>query len=94
MINWHIIDSIKNGTIKYRAGDEVQVFRRKKNGYPKGLEDDVTYYVLEDNGDTVTISKNRAEHLKKFATSFKRIHKTFLINKAALRDIKIKLILK
>jgi hypothetical protein len=43
----NIRDLIKRGIIQHCVGDEVIVFHRKSNGYPRSLKDDVIYYVKQ-----------------------------------------------
>ena len=42
---WKISDMIKKGMISYQLDDEVVLFRRKSNGYPSGIKDDIEYTI-------------------------------------------------
>ena len=48
--NW-LTDKIKRGIPIFSIGEFVIVFRRKRNGHPKALEDGVVYIVEEFNGE-------------------------------------------
>lgn len=79
---WKLKDQIKNGTIEYEVGEKVIVFRRKSNGYPKVLKDDIEYPVFKVDGDSLWIT------LLPSSVGI-RINKCFLISRSKLRDFKI-----
>ena len=47
----NIKDQIKSGKISFNVGDEVICFRRKPNGHPRGIKDNVVYTIKEVNDD-------------------------------------------
>ena len=87
MINWLIENLIKKGEISFELNEEVVLFKRKKNGYPNNISDDLVYIVDEIEGDYLFIYEKDSKNMYK-------IHKTYMINKETLRDIKINHILK
>lgn len=87
MINWLIENLIKKGEISFELNEEVVLFKRKKNGYPNNISDDLVYIVDEIEGDYLFIYEKGSKNMYK-------IHKTYMINKETLRDIKINHILK
>ena len=79
---------IKDGSVKYNIGDEVIIWRRKRNGYPKFLKDNVVYIITNILPDGHLLLKNDSD------VYFKpKIHKKYVINKSLLRDIKLDYIL-
>jgi hypothetical protein len=89
--NWCTIDDIKRGKIDFIAGDEVMFFRRKSNGYPKGLNDDDFYIVRKKENDSLIVAKHSLDGVG-FLQPIK-VHKTYMISKRFLREIKINNIL-
>lgn len=82
-----IDDLIRSGSVTYNIGNEVIVYRRKKNGYPKFLKDDI-FYIITDiltDGHLYLRESNK--------NSPKKVHKKYVINKSILRDIKLDYIL-
>lgn len=90
MDNWIIRDKIKRGLISYHVGETVVLFRRKKT-YPK-LEDDVEYTIQSIENDFLFVRKNNPNGLG-YSQPIK-VHKTYVISKSGLRDIKIDILLK
>lgn len=79
---------IKDGSVKYKIGDEVIVYRRKRNGYPKFLKDNVVYIITNILPDGHLLLKYDSDvYLKP------KVHKKYVINKSLLRDIKLDYIL-
>lgn len=78
---------IKDGTVKYNIGDEVIVYRRKRNGYPKFLKDNVVYIIADILPDGRLRLSDGNFYLKH------KVHKKYVINKSLLRDIKLDYIL-
>jgi hypothetical protein len=82
-----IDDLIRSGSVSYNIGDEVIVYRRKANGYPKFLKDDVVYNIVDILTDGHVYLKESGKN------SSLKVHKKYVINKSVLRDIKINQIL-
>ena len=94
MDTWKLKDMIKNGTINYKKGDVVVVFRRKANGYPKNLIDGQDYVVISFGDEDRLELLNLKDYQSKVNTKCIKVHKSFIIPKTILRDIKIDEILK
>jgi len=92
MDKWFIKDKIRNSQIRYQVGDEVVVVRRKKNGHPRSLKDDVVYIVRNIENDNLIVSQHSSDGVG-FLQSVK-VHCSYVCNKSLLRDIKIDEILK
>ncbi len=92
MDNWIITNMIKNGVIAYNIGDEVVLLRRKKSGYPRAIKDDEVYIIQNIENDQVIVSQHSSDGVGWINPI--KVHKTYLINKSKLRDIKINSILK
>ena len=92
MKKWKIKDKINQGDITYNINDEVVVVRRKQNGYPHKLKDDVVYIVRQIENDNLIIAQHSLDG-KGFLPQIK-VHRTYVCNKSLLRDIKIDEILK
>lgn len=86
MDNWITIDKIKRGLIRYSVGEKVIVFRRKHK-YPN-LADGVEYKIQSIEKDFLNVSN--AHGISKTI----KVHKTYVISKSGLRDIKIDNLLK
>lgn len=90
MDNWVTRDKIKRGLITYNVGETVVLFRRKK-AYPK-LEDDVEYTIQSIENDFLLVRKHSGDGIGWTAPI--KVHKTYVISKSGLRDIKIDILLK
>jgi len=82
---------IKRGVITYKVGDEVVLLKRKRTGYPVQVEDGVTYIIKDIENDNLLIAKHSSDGIGWLQPI--KVHKTYLINKSKLRDIKINSIL-
>jgi uncharacterized pyridoxamine 5'-phosphate oxidase family protein len=92
MDNWVIKNKIKSGDIPFKTGDKVILFRRKgKKGYPKRIKDNDEYIVTGVVNDFLVIAKHSLD--AGFSDPY-RIHKTYMIQKSLMRDIKIDEILR
>jgi hypothetical protein len=88
----HIKSLISDKKISYVIGDVVVLFRRKgKKGYPRKIEDDVEYTILDLIDDNLIIRKHSTDG-HGWAQPIK-IHKSYMISKGDLRDVKINSIL-
>lgn len=92
MDNWSIKDKIKRGKTKFIEGDEVVLFRRKKNGYPRSLKDNEAYIIRKIENDCLFVAQRSSDNIG-FLQPIK-VHKTYMIKKQFLREIKINSILK
>lgn len=92
MDNWIIKNMIKNGLITYIIGDEVVLLKRKKSGYPRSIKDGEVYIVTSIENDQIIVSQHSSDGIGWLQQI--KVHKTYLINKSKLRDIKINSILK
>lgn len=90
MNNWVIKDNIKRGKTKFFIGDEVIVFRRKNNGHPRSLKDNENYIIRKIENDCLFVSKNSSIIISELI----KVHKTYMISKRYLREVKINSILK
>ena len=89
--DWLIKNMIKNGSITYEIGDEVVLLKRKKSGYPKSIKDGDIYIIQQIENDHLIVNQHSSDG-KGWLQQIK-VHKTYLINKSKLRDIKINSIL-
>jgi hypothetical protein len=88
MNTWILKDKIKRGYITFDIGDEVICFHRKSNGYPKAIEDDITYIVKNiDSDGHIYVSKHSSDGIGWLQPI--RVHKIYMIPKYVLRDIKL-----
>jgi hypothetical protein len=90
-VEWKLVDMIKKGVITFQKGDVVKVFRRKVNGYPRALKDDEEYFVRNIDSDSLFVSQHSSDGIGWQAPI--RVHKTYMMNKTTLRDIKLNSIL-
>jgi hypothetical protein len=85
---WILKDKIKRGLISYNIGDEVVCFHRKTNGYPRGIKDNSIYTIKNIDSDGHLHVAMRASDGVGFMRPI-RVHKTYMINKSELRNIKL-----
>lgn len=85
---WKLTNLIKNGQVQYQIGDEVNLFKRKTNGHPRGIKDDKKYFILKIENENLEVTDNI-----KTKTKIIKVHKTYMIPKSYLRQIKINSIL-
>ena len=88
---WRITDMIEKGLVSYVKGDKVVLFRRKSNGYPKGIKDGVEYTIKEIYGEGIEVALNSSDG-KGWLQSIK-VHRSYMIPKYALRDINLEKLL-
>jgi hypothetical protein len=92
MDSWTIVNQIKDGRITYKVGDKVICFRRKTNGHPRRIKDDVEYTIKEINQDDLIVTNHSLDGIG-WNVGIK-VHKTFMISRKELREIKINEILR
>ncbi len=93
MNTWILTDKIKRGIIGFQIGDEVICFHRKGNGHPRAIKDSTTYIVKNiDLDGHITVAEHSSDGVG-FLQPI-RVHKTYMIQKNILRDIKLNEILK
>ena len=76
----HIKDGIRLGDIQYKKGDKVVLVRRKKNGYPKSLEDGKIYEVDQLEYDNVIIRKPKS------GVNSAKVHTSYVVPVSYLRN--------
>lgn len=91
MDKWIIKDNIKRGKTIFLEGDEVLVFRRKSNGHPRALKDNETYIIRKIENDSLIVAQRSSDDVG-FSEPVK-VHKTYMISKRYLREVKINSIL-
>ena len=88
---WRLADMIKKGMIPYAIGDKVVVFRRKSNGYPKSIKDNIEYTIKRVENQSIEVALNSSDGVG-WLQSIK-VHKTYMLPKYILRDINLKKLL-
>ena len=91
MNSWKINDMIKRGIITYHKGDDVVIFKRKSNGYPVGIKDDVVYNIRVVERDSIYVAQHSSDGVGWLQPI--KVHKTYMISKRILRNIKLNSIL-
>jgi hypothetical protein len=84
---WLIADMIKRGLVSYVKGDKVVLFRRKSNGYPKGIKDGIEYTIRGIYGDGIEVALNSSDGVG-WLQSIK-VHRSYMITKYVLREFKL-----
>lgn len=92
MDSWTIKSNIRDGRVKFRVGDKVICFRRKTNGHPRMIKDDVEYTIKSIINDDLLVTTHSLDGIG--WSQVIKVHKTYMISKADLREIKINEILK
>lgn len=88
---WKLKDMIKRGIITFHKGDSVIVFRRKSNGYPRSIKDNEEYIITGIEDSSLIVSKHSTDGIGFLPP--KKVHKTYMIQKFMIRDLKINSIL-
>lgn len=82
---------IKKGMITYQVNDEVVLFRKKSNGYPVDIKEDVEYTIKRVEGETIYVAIHSSDGVDWLQPI--KIHKTYMIPKYALREVNLKKLL-
>jgi hypothetical protein len=93
MNKWRLKNLIKNGSIKFEVGDEVKLFRKKNNGYPKLLDYDKSYIILNIINENLYIIESSIYKPNVINFDTIKINKQYLVPTQKLRDFKLKLLL-
>ena len=76
-----IKDGVRTGEIEYKIGDSVVLIRRKKNGYPKSLDDNRVYKIDSLEYDNIIIIiKTKPE------VSMAKVHQSYVVPLSYLRN--------
>lgn len=84
---WKINDMIKKGMVSYQLDDKVVIFRRKSNGYPKSIKDDVEYTIKRVEYDSIYVTTHSSDGVGWLQPT--KVHKTYMIPKYALREVNL-----
>jgi len=90
MDTWIIRGKIKRGLVGFSVGETVVLFRRKKT-YPK-LEDGVEYTIQSIENDFLLVRNHSTDGIGWNQPI--KVHKTYVMSKSGLRDIKIDILFK
>lgn len=88
----NLIGYIKNGSTDYKVGDKVICFRRNSRGHPRSIKDDVEYTIKSITYDDLFVATNSLDGIG--WSQVIKVHKSYMISRKSLRDIKINEILK
>jgi hypothetical protein len=91
MDSWTIKSNIRDGKVKFKVGDKVICFRRKTNGHPRKIKDDVEYTIKSIVNDDLFIATHSLNGIG--WNQVIKVHKTYMIPKYILRDIKLNILL-
>ena len=81
---WKITDMIKKGMITYQVDSEVILFRKKSNGYPSGIKEDVDYTIKRVEGEAIYVALHSSDGVGWLQPI--KVHRTYMIPKYALRE--------
>lgn len=88
-----ILDKIKYYKITFTSGTAVKLFRRKRNGYPKHIEDNKVYYVYDIESDDKLLVVDDKKYLTLAYPTYpktKKVHKYYMIPINIMREEKLK----
>ena len=88
----NLIGYIKNGSVDYKVGDKVICFRRNSRGHPRSIKDDVEYTIKSITYDDLHVATHSLDGIG--WNNEIKVHKSYMISRKSLRDIKINEILK
>lgn len=83
---WTIKDKIKNGTIDFVVGDEIVVFRRKKNGHPRSIKDGERFFVKTVEREFLIVAKRGPDN---GWTQQVKVHKYYVMPRSVWREIRL-----
>ena len=92
MDSWTIKSNIREGKVRVKVGDKVICFRRKTNGHPRKIKDDVEYTIKSIINDDLLVTTHSLDGIG--WSQVIKVHKSYMISRKSLRDIKINEILK
>lgn len=75
---------IKKGMITYQVNDKVVLFRKKSNGYPAGIKEDVEYTIKRVEGEAIYVALHSSDGVGWLQPI--KVHKTYMMPKYALRE--------
>ena len=75
---------IKKGMITYQVNDKVVLFRKKSNGYPAGIKEDVEYTIKRVEGEAIYVALHSSDGVGWLQPI--KVHRTYMIPKYALRE--------
>lgn len=75
----NIVKKIHNKEIKYSVGDIVFLFRRKINGHPKVLSENIPYIVKKIESDFVYVDVSKKSSLGYNSNFDYKVNKVFLL---------------
>ena len=78
---------IKKGMITYQLDDKVVIFRRKSNGYPGGIKNDIDYTIKRVEGDAIYVAIHSSDGVGWLQPI--KVHRTYMIPKYALREVNL-----
>ena len=81
---WKISDMIKKGMIAYQVNDEVVLFRRKSNGYPAGIKENIEYTIKKVEGEAIYVALHSSDGVGWLQPI--KVNRTYMIPKYALRE--------
>jgi hypothetical protein len=81
---WKISDMIKKGMIAYQVDDKIVLFRRKSNGYPAGIKEDIEYTIKKVEGDAIYVALHSSDGVGWLQPI--KVHRTYMVPKYALRE--------
>ena len=81
---WKITDMIKKGMITYQVDSQVIHFRKKSNGYPSGIKEDVDYTIKRVEGEAIYVAIHSSDGVGWLQPI--KVHRTYMIPKYALRE--------
>ena len=84
---WKITDMIKKGMITYQVDSEVILFRKKSNGYPAGIKEDVEYTIKKVEGEAIYVAIHSSDGVGWL--QFIKVHRNYMIPKYALREVNL-----
>lgn len=73
-------DLFDRNRITFEIGDRVVLFRRKANGHPRALEDNVIYRILRHDVDNLVLVKDEG---------FESFEQNSFINSSKFKEIKV-----
>ena len=70
--------------ITYQVNDKVVLFRKKSNGYPTGIKEDVEYTIKKVEGEAIYVAIHSSDGVGWLQPI--KVHRTYMIPKYALRE--------
>jgi ABC-type phosphate transport system ATPase subunit len=89
-----VLEHLEQMRKEHNIGDIVYLIKRKANGFPKSILDNIPYTIqgIEGNNDVLIIARKASNGIGYYQNA--KIHKNYMSGLSTIRDMKIEELLK